>query len=289
MAFKQTLNTYYLLTKPGILYGNAIAVIAGFFLASRHNIHLNLLAEILIGVSMVIASACVFNNYLDRGIDAKMERTKERAMVKKLISSKNALIYASLLGLLGFFVLFFYINTLTGIIGLIGFFVYIILYGISKRKTIHGTVIGSISGAVPPVAGYTAVTNNFDLAALLLFLILTFWQMPHFYSIALYRSEEYKKANIPVLPLIKGIKHTKIEIILYITAFVISTSLLTIFHYTGYIYLTIILIFGVFWLWKGIKGLRTNDTKKWARKMFGLSLVTLLTFSLLLCLSAILP
>src|SRR3981189_1142404 len=101
-----------------------------------------------------------------------MTRTKKRALVSGLISGRNALIYATILGLIGFSLLVFHTNLLTAFIGFIGFFVYIVLYGISKRRSIHGTIVGSIAGAVPPVVGYLAVTNNFDSGAFLLFLIL---------------------------------------------------------------------------------------------------------------------
>ena len=171
---------YYQLTKPGIVYGNAIAAVSGFFLAAKGHINLQLFIGMLTGVCFVIASSGVFNNYIDRGIDRKMERTKKRALAAGLISVKSALIYGLALGIAGFAILSFFTNLLTVALGLIGVFFYLVMYGIWKRKSIHGTIIGSISGSIPLVAGYCTVTNRFDIGAGILFLILAIWQMPHF-------------------------------------------------------------------------------------------------------------
>ncbi|MDE2589744.1 MAG: heme o synthase, partial [Patescibacteria group bacterium] len=196
----QAIKTYYLLTKPGIIYGNTITTVAGFLLASQGKIYFGLFMATLFGVSFVIASACVINNYLDRKIDKKMARTQKRALVTHAISPSHALVFATILGILGFLDLVVFTNGITFMIGLIGYIDYIVLYGLSKRKSIYGTLVGSISGATPIAAGYTAVTNRFDIAALLLFLIMVFWQMPHFYAIAIYRLKDYVAAGIPVLP-----------------------------------------------------------------------------------------
>ena len=218
------LKAYYQLTKPGIIYGNLITAAAGFFLASAGRINLWLLILTLLGTSLVIASACVFNNYFDREIDAQMSRTKNRGLVKGTISTQNALMFATALGIIGFGVLIVYVNLTTVIVGLIGFFDYVIFYTFSKKLTVWATLIGSVAGATPIVAGYTAVTNRFDLSALILFLILTAWQMPHFYAIATYRMDDYANAKIPVLPVKAGILATKIQILLFIVGFVIASS-----------------------------------------------------------------
>jgi len=220
------IKDYYSLTKPGIIFGNAIPAVAGFFLASKGHPNAGLFIAMLVGISFVIASACVFNNYIDRDIDKFMARTKKRALPTGIISGRNALLYAIVLGVIGFSLLLFYTNLLTTFVGFVGFFVYIVLYGISKRRSVYGTIVGSIAGAVPPVVGYVAVTNNFDMGALLLFLILVIWQMPHFYAIAIFREDDYAAASIPVLPIKQGIKATKIHMVLYIAAFLIATVML---------------------------------------------------------------
>ncbi|SRR5260221_17881 len=277
-----TIKKYYRLTKPGIIYGNLITATAGFFLASKANINLQLLIPTLIGIAFVIGSSCVFNNYIDRGIDEKMPRTKNRALVKGTVSTRNALIYATILGILGFVTLAVYTNLLTVIIGLIGVFFYVVMYSIWKRRSIYGTIIGSVSGAVPIVAGYTAVTNKFDLGAFILCTILIVWQMPHFYAIAIYRLKDYTAAKIPVLPVKKGIFITKINMLSYIIVFIIAVISLTFFGFTGYLYLFVALALGLGWLWLSIKGFKTNDDAIWARKMFFFSLITITLLSIVI-------
>jgi len=251
-------------------------------LGSYGQVELGLLAATLAGISLVIASACVFNNYVDRDIDRAMSRTKNRALAKGLIPAQQALIFASVIGILGFVLLLKYTNLLTAGIGLVGFVDYVVLYGISKRRSVHGTIIGSISGATPVVAGYTAATNRFDAGALILFLILVFWQMPHFFAIAMYRFDDYKAAKLPVLPVKRGTRATKIQILLYIFAFIIACAMLTVLGYTGYAYLIVMTIVGLGWLGVGLKGFTTVDDKRWARSMFHISLVVLLVFSFLI-------
>jgi heme o synthase len=284
------IKAYLSLTKPGIIFGNLITAAAGFFLASKGHIHFGLFLAVLLGISFVIASACVVNNYIDRGIDKKMARTRNRALVAGVISGRNALLYAAALGIAGFLILTFFTNFLTVFLGFIAFFVYVVLYGIWKRRSIHGTIIGSISGALPPVAGYCAVTNRIDTGAVILFIILVAWQMPHFYAIALYRLHDYTAALLPVLPVKKSIFVTKVHILFYIIIFIIAAFLLTALRFTGYIYLVITAIFSFAWLGFAIKGFRTNNTTHWARKMFLFSLAIIIELCIMVSVDvAIIP
>ncbi len=283
------IKAYYLLTKPGIVYSNALTAAAGFFLAEKGVFAFWLFLPMLFGIAFVIASACVFNNYIDQDIDGKMKRTQKRALVNKSIPEFHAIVFASVLGFIGFFLLLCFTNVITTFVAFIGFFFYVIVYGISKRKTIHGTVIGSISGAVPPVVGYCAVTNNFDLAAFLLFLILVIWQMPHFYAIAIFRSEDYAAAQIPVLPVKKGILYTKIQMLVYVSLFIIAADTLTFFHYTGYVYLIVMTILGVGWLILALQSFKAANDEKWARKFFFFSLLIIVVFSFLLIGNSLFP
>ncbi len=285
-----SIKKYYSLTKPGVLYGNVLTGVAGFLLASRGNFDFLLFLATIMGMSFVIASACVLNNYLDKDIDSIMERTKKRATANGSVAGKNAVTFSTFLGLLGFLILFFYTNWLVVGIGIVGFIDYVLLYGmLSKRLSVHGTLVGSISGAMPILAGYTAVTGTLDMGAILVFLILFFWQMPEFYSIAIYRRDEYKAAGIPVVSVVKGIHNTKMQIFFYTFAFVTTTILLSLFGYTGYSYLLVMLLLGLYWLWLAVKGFRTADVNKWARQMFRFSLVMLLVFCLMISIDVLLP
>jgi protoheme IX farnesyltransferase len=282
-------KAYYRLTKPGIIYGNLLTAAAGFLFAARWHIHWLLFLSTLIGTALVIASACVINNYIDRGIDKKMARTKRRALAVGAMSATRALIFATVLGLGGFDLLILRTNGLTVLIGAVAFLVYIGLYGYGKRKSVHGTLIGSIAGAAPIVAGYCAVTDRFNGAALLLFLIMAAWQMPHFYAIAMYRSDDYRSAGLPVLPLHKNMQAAKLQIVLYIIAFIVATSLLAVLGYTGYIFLIVMLLIGLAWLYKGLRGYGAKDDAAWARNMFFFSLIVVLVLSVMTAVGPLLP
>ena len=282
-------KNYYRLTKPGIIYGNLLTATAGFLLASAGHVDLWLLLATLAGTSLVIASACSFNNYIDRGLDAKMTRTKRRALVQGAIRGRDALIFASILGLAGFLVLGLWVNAVVFGIGLAAFIDYIALYGLAKRRSVHGTLVGSIAGAAPVVAGYCTVTDRFDGGALILFLILALWQMPHFYAIAMYRFDDYKAAGLPVLPVKAGSRAAKTQIVLYITAFIAANVLLSIFGYTGYAYLIIMTLLGLSWLRLGLQGFKAANDKRWARQMFFYSLIIILSLSVMLSVGPLLP
>jgi protoheme IX farnesyltransferase len=273
------IKNYYNLTKPGIIYGNAVTTIAGFLLASKGLFSLTLFIATLFGIAFVIGSACVFNNYIDRSIDEKMERTKKRVSVTKAISLKSGMIYATFIGIIGFSVLFLFTNFLTTFLAFIGFFFYVVMYSIWKRKSVYGTIVGSVSGAIPIVVGYCAVSNSFDAGAIILFMIMVLWQMPHFYAIAIFRLKDYSGAGIPVLPIKSGIYITKIHMIFYIIAFSLFLPLLTFFGFTGKVYLVVAILLSLYWLYFAINGLWAKDDVRWARKMFGISLITITSFS----------
>lgn len=289
MSISATLRKYYRLTKPGIIRGNVMTAAGGFLLASMGNIDGWLLLATLGGIALIIASGCVFNNYIDRNIDKKMARTRHRSLVEGTISPVNAIVYAITLGLLGFLILIFHTNLLTVAIGVVGYVDYLVLYGLSKRRSVQGTLVGSISGATSVTAGYTAVTNNFDLGALILFLILFFWQMPHFYAIAMFRLRDYTAAQLPVMPVKRGALVTKRYILFYMGAFIIAALALTVFGYTGYSYFVVMAVLGVAWLRIGLQGLTARDDEKWARKVFGFSLLVLTLFSVMLSVDRLLP
>ena len=288
---RDTLATYYKLTKPGIIYGNSLATIGGFLLASQGNVDAGLFLATFFGISLVIAAACVYNNVLDRKIDKAMSRTKKRALPAGKVSVPIALIYGTLLGVGGFTLLVLFTNALATTVALIGLLFYVVVYGIAKRRTVHGTLIGTISGATPPVVGYVAVTSSLDTGALLLFMVLVFWQMPHFYAIALYRKKDYEAANIPVLPRVYGTRATVTQMVAYMSLFIIAVAQLTATGYTGYTYLIIMLVAGLLWLRLGLKGFLTpdKDIEKWAVKVFVRSLHMLMLFCVLISIDTWLP
>jgi protoheme IX farnesyltransferase len=277
------IKQYLLVTKPGIIFGNLVSVIGGFFLASKGSLDLPLFLATITGVSLVIASGCAFNNYIDQDIDRIMERTKNRVLVQGLISPKVTLVYATLLGLVGVALLDIVANRLAALLAVMGFVVYVGLYSLwLKRKSVYGTLIGSLSGAAPPVIGYCAVSNQFDMAALILLLIFSLWQMPHSYAIAIFRFKDYQSASIPVLPVKYGISVTKNHIFRYILAFAVATLMLTLSGYAGYSYFVVAALISIGWLAMAQAGFKTTNDQVWAKKLFMFSIIAITTLSVMM-------
>lgn len=272
---------YLFLTKPGILFGNFITTLGGFFLAAQGQIDFLLLAYTLLGTTLVVASGCVVNNVIDQDIDQKMQRTQNRPLVKKTITPMIALLYAFVLGVLGFAILWFKVNPYAFGFAVLGFFVYVVLYSLwSKRHNIHQTVIGSFSGASPPVIGYTAVTGHFDLAALVIFFAYAFWQMPHSWGIAIYRFDDYKNAGIPILPVARSIRRTKIECMIYMILFMVCVNILYIYDYTNIWSVFLNNLLCAYWIYLGWIGFKAKDEQRWAKRFFLFSVILITIISL---------
>lgn len=275
------MNNYITLIKPGIIFGNLLTLSAGFLVATQGLINLNLFLLTTIALAFIMASGCVFNNYIDKKIDKKMKRTKNRALVNGTISDKNALIYASILYFIGNFIFFSYTNLLAMSLANIGFITYVFLYSYSKTQTIYATGIGSIAGAIPPIVGYCAVAGKVDLGTILLFGMMVFWQMPHFFAIAILHFNDYSLAEIKAFPILKGIKRTRIQMIFYIICFFLTTSLLTYYNFTGYLFLMSTSLLSLAWLWQCFNGFLTKNEQAWGKQMFHFSLITITSVCLL--------
>lgn len=282
------IREYYLLTKPGIIRGNILTLIAGFMVGTMHHgFSLPTLLWALIGTSLVVASSCVLNNIFDRDIDKYMARTKTRALVMSRISVRNAVYYAITLGVIGFVVLLIKVNALTALLGLLGMVLYVIVYTFMKRQTSYGTIIGSLSGSVPPLAGYSAAANVIDLTSITLFLSMTCWQMSHFYAIALYRMNEYKKAKIPLLPIVKGVSRTKVSVISYVFGFALTCSTLYLLGAISEISFLIFVILSTAWICLGVYFYRDENEIKWGKNMFLFSLIVISAWCLILSIDSL--
>lgn len=264
--------------------------IAGFFLAASVVPFSFLpLMGAVIGIAFIIASACVFNNVLDRNIDKRMKRTKKRDVASGAISVMKALVFGSVVGFIGFITILLLTNVLTFVLGIIAFVWYVAIYGYSKRTTVLSTIIGSVAGALPPTAGYTALTGRIDAAAIILFLILFFWQIPHFYAIAIFRRSDYKNAKLPIWSVKYGTKSAKKQILIFAILYAVIAGLLYVFNYTHIVYLVLSTLVSAYWLHQGISSYNKLDDEKWARKMFGASLLVLLSMCLLIAVGGFLP
>lgn len=287
MAFRTVLRRYYILSKPGIVYANIITATAGYLYASQFDIDVLTFVSLLIGLSLLIAGACAFNNYLDRGIDASMQRTKKRGLVTGELRGWQALTYAATTSTGGLLLLALTQNRLTVLLAGIAFIDYVILYGWSKRKTVHGTLVGTISGSIPLVAGYTAATGQFDIDAWLLLALMTAWQMAHFYAIALYRLKDYQAASIPVMPAVHGVKTTKLQALAYMVIFMVAALGLAIFGDLGAVGGSILVLLGIWWFVKALRTYRSASSEVWGRQVFLTSLIVMLGMSAVLAIGPV--
>lgn len=284
------IKNYLLAAKPKIVFGNLVSSAGGFFLASKGRVDIPLLLLTLIGISLVVASGCVFNNYVDRDIDRKMIRTRNRPLAKGTLSSKAAVLFASFLGIAGMSLLWISTTILSSAIVLSGFAIYVGVYSLYlKRYSVYGTFVGSLAGAAPPLAGYCAVSNRFDLGAVILLLVFSLWQMPHWYAIAIYRFDDYVAALIPTLPVRQGVAAARKHIICYILAFMASTLMLTIGGYTGYTTFAVAAALSLSWLHMAWLGYKKSDERIWAKKLCVFSVLSIFMLSIMMSIDCTVP
>ncbi|OQM46348.1 protoheme IX farnesyltransferase [Anoxybacillus sp. UARK-01] len=273
--------------KIGIVNSNLITAFTGLWLAFYFTgegflENLQTVFFTLFGSALVIAGACSLNNFIDRDIDHLMERTKTRPTVKGTMEPKRVLWLGVLLTSVG--TLSLLMTTLAAaVIGLIGVATYVFLYTMwSKRNNTLNTVIGSFSGAVPPLIGWTAVDPHFHVVPFVLFLLMFLWQPPHFLALAMKRCEEYRAAGIPMLPVVHGFAMTKRQIVIWVAC------LLPLPFYLfslGIPFLIIATLLNVGWLTLGLYGFKMKDDLKWAKWMFVYSLnyLTILFVAMVIC------
>lgn len=280
-------KSYLLVTKPGIVFSNLISAAAGFCLAAGGRIDTALLLWSLIGTALVIASACVLNNIVDRHIDRIMIRTRNRVLARGLISTKGALIYALVLGVAGTALLWATTNILCVLIVAAGFTVYVFVYSLClKRRSVFAALIGSLAGAAPPLAGYCTVNRHLDLGAMLLLLIFSLWQVAHAYAISVFRFGDYAAAALPVLPVRLGMAATKKHIFWSILAFVAAAMMPGVFGYAGTAYLAAAAVMSLFWLFMAWSGCRTSDDSGWGRRLFVFSILSITVLSIMMSIDA---
>lgn len=268
------LQDFLSLIKIGIVNSNLFTTFTGMWLAFQFTDR-NFLRELdtifytLIGAGMIIAGSAAMNNFIDRDIDPVMKSKKRRPTVTGRFSPLSVLITSFSLMIVGE-ILLFSASTSAGVWGLAGIVSYVVLYSMwSKRKHVSNTIVGSISGAIPPVIGWAAVEPSLGFGALALFLIMFAWQPPHFYALAMKRTEEYRAANIPMLPVVKGFKRTKVSILVWI---LLLFPLPFLLMELGVIFVVLATALNLGWLYFSIKGFRAKDDIKWATGMFIYSL-----------------
>lgn len=270
-AFAQTIKT-------GIIQSNLIPLFAGAMLAivrteTSLTDHFFALLFATIGSALIIGAAGVYNNIYDRDIDTIMERTKKRPTVTGEIPNQQVWLIGISFTIVGS--IFLYLaSPMTLAFGLAGLFLYVFPYTMwTKRSTIWNTEVGALSGAMPPLIGWTAVTNDLmDIGLLALFVIMLFWQLPHFYAIAVRKVDDYTAANVPMLPVVKGIERTYKQTHVYLILLIASSFLLAPISW----FLTAVsLLLGGIWWYLSYKAYRTKDAYGWATVLFFYSLIHL--------------
>src|SRR5690606_931245 len=262
--------------KTGIIKSNLIPMLAGLTLA-MYTYGVDPFSKVLdvilaiIGTALVIGAAGAFNNLYDRDIDSIMERTKTRPTVTGELSAKTVLWIAVVMAILGIGALLL-TTPLAGFLGFLGLFLYVVPYTIwTKRRTVYNTEVGSLSGAMPPLIGWAAIHPDITHPAILgLFVISVIWQMPHFYAIAIRRHEEYKAANVPMLPVVKGVKRTYIQTNVYLVILIASSFL---FKSLSLGLMLVSLLMSIIWLILSMYGYKNADSKKWTKLLFIYSLL----------------
>lgn len=273
-ASRFTVRDFTELVKIGIVNSNTITAFTGMWLAFQLNgisfiQNVDVIFFTIVGSALIVAASGAFNNVIDRDIDGIMERTKNRPTMTGKISGKRALMVALVLGVVGTIMLFM-MTWQAGVLGVIGVFLYVVVYSLyAKRKLVSNTVIGSFSGAVPPLIGWFAVEPTFSIVPIMLFLVMFCWQPPHFYAIAIKRKDEYAAAGIPMLPVVKGIERTKKSMFFW----VILLTILPFFMFDlGIVYVILATLLNIGWLALSIYGFKMADSIKWAKWMFIYSL-----------------
>jgi len=263
---------YMELCKPRVVMLMILTSLVGMCLATSASIPLLTLVFGNIGIALVAGAAAALNHVADQHIDKIMRRTQNRPIVQGKISSRNSIIFATILCVVGSLVLLYFTNVLTVVLtflSLIGYAVFYTLY--LKHVTPQNIVIGGIAGAVPPLLGWTAVTGSVSPQALLLVLIIYIWTPPHFWALAIHRFEDYAKAKIPMLPNTHGIPFTKLNIVLYTILLIIASSLPYLIGMSGLIYFIGVTFANIIFLLYVIR-LFFSDDKKHAMAVFKYSI-----------------
>ncbi|MBF6634830.1 MAG: protoheme IX farnesyltransferase [Planococcus sp. (in: Bacteria)] len=280
------LKDFLALIKIGIVNSNLITVFTGLWLAfqfsDRHFLsELNILVYTIVGSALIIAGSAAMNNYIDTDIDPLMESKKARPTVTGRFKPSAVLALAVSFIVIGEIFLFS-ASVSAGVLGIAGVLAYVVLYSMwSKRRHVSNTIVGSISGAIPPLIGWAAVEPSLGAGAWALFLIMFIWQPPHFYALAMKRTEEYRAANIPMLPVVKGFHRTKKSMLAWVVMLFPLPFLLMELG-TGFIILATLLNIG--WLVLAIRGFKVIDDLKWAKTMFiySLNYMTILFVSMII-------
>ncbi|MEO8457748.1 MAG: heme o synthase [Chloroflexota bacterium] len=256
------LSAYVRLTKPRIVSLLVITTLPAMILAEGGLPSVWLMFATVFGGSVVAGGANAMNMYFDRDIDEIMYRTRVRPIPSHAVEPERAALFGLVLGGAGFAFLNIFVNPLAAALTLAAFVFYVVVYTlILKRNTSWNIVIGGAAGAMPPMIGWAAVTNSVSIEAILMFAIVTLWTPPHFWALSINYSSDYKRAGIPMLPVVSGIDETKRQIFGYTFVLVASTIALALVSDLGVIYFASAVVLGAGFIYYAAKLFRTGTVK----------------------------
>ncbi len=245
----KTLNLvreFILLTKPRVNLLIMFTAIVGMLLSHDSSLNLEIIFFASLGIGLAASAAAIINQVIDQKIDSIMDRTKSRPLVQGNIKASHAVIFALFLSTSSLFILYIFVNLLTAILTFISIIIYSLIYSVYlKNLNSQNIVIGGIAGAMPPLLGWTSVTNQIDAFPLVLFLIIFLWTPPHFWALAVYKYDDYLKADVPMLPITHGKDFARLHIFLYSILLFCITLFPYLLGFSGLIYLIGSFTFGV--------------------------------------------
>jgi protoheme IX farnesyltransferase len=284
-----TWRDYLALTKPRVVALIVLTAVVGALLATPGLPPLDALLFGNLGIALAAASAAAVNHVLDRHIDARMGRTRNRPLPSGHLTPTRALAFAFVLAATSMTILLAFVNVLTAVLTFCSLIVYAVIYTVwLKRATPQNIVIGGAAGAAPPVLGWVAVTGHVEPQALLLFLIIFAWTPPHFWALAIARRHDYVRADIPMLPVTHGVEFTRLHVLLYTLILCVATMLPFMIGMSGPIYLGIALALNARFLWLAF-ALKFTRRDELPMRMFRFSISYLMWLFLALLVDHYLP
>jgi len=289
VRLQATWRDYFELTKPRVVALIVLTAVIGTLLSTPGLPPLDALVFGNLGIALAAASAAAINHVLDRRIDARMARTRNRPLPSGHLGHRQALGFALALAVASMTILVAFVNMLTAVLTFMSLILYAVVYTVwLKRATPQNIVIGGAAGAAPPVLGWVAVTNHLSAQALLLFLIIFAWTPPHFWALAIARRHDYARADIPMLPVTHGVEFTRLHVLLYTVILCVVTMLPFMIGMSGLIYLAAALGLNGRFLWQAI-ALKFGRRDDLPMRMFRFSISYLMWLFLALLLDHYLP